>query len=770
MKRLRTMPRTFKFSFPLPSRKPQNADVNANKNDTYSKDIDDYPRCGPGPKAEQVLGTSDPSPLTPSDKSSFWSRKPRKYSSYMSVTISDADGETPLSRGSATRRDHDDGMRYGVRPDLVRNKASSPLLGELDQPQGCFPIGTSRLRPHNLQSPSTVQSSYSVRREPPSPLPRGTLSSPQVFATPRSRPTSPARQRCGSGSLHRFRASQYDRDAYPFPRTKPSNLDLSGFPPPSQIVSPSIRSPHLYSKALPQEPTLPNKYGSTLGRGKWFGRERSKKDIKVGWAASSADVHISEQPGPRFGAPNPSRALLTPVDWMHCIDEVKNANEPSHEELVGYPLSEDPISSLISGRNDVFQRRKHSVDEHSSPEYSKSRSNTLESTKSRGAKSLSTTASAASECPSYINSQSVFIVDRLNQSVLSLSSSSEDEGEALSTAKPQLYRHRIRESVDRTDRGDQPFVSNAQSVISTRPRPVLHSKAPRKTRSRSNSSEVVPPVPSIPTRPLPTPRVSSIRWQERMNSQNAMKEVESLSSTHLKNIVPHDRVAVHSRSNPQQRKPSWVGKMIAVTPEEEMVLENMRRKRASIRNELPSEARSTASLVDGSAQIAHRPKTSGDERKLSEINLNGYHVAMPDHDLGKTLKSPRSASADSLPRNEAFPFPPMPSHSEDTPSLSSTSNKQSPDSTSNPMDHIPSPTARRSPSTPPLGYSPRVSSQRTKASPSRIPSFTSMGTHEQEQTMNSGGVVVVLDGAEPKAQQLNGEGAITGWALDQCPW
>lgn len=776
------MPRTFKFSFPLPGRKPRNEseNIHANLLHPYYNDVDGYPHCSPGIKAEQVLGTNDPSSVTPSEKTPFWSKK---WSSFMSVRVSDHDTGSVLSRDPAHFTSKDAHVGFERRPELARNQPSSPLPGELDRPRAHPLRDDTRTSLNTARSSSTMNSSYNARYEPPVYVQRSTVPSPRAFAALKSpKATNSARQAYSLQCLSQEDEPQQGLDAQNYPRRKPSNLDLNGLCQPPRIVSPSISSPHLYTRTSSQVPAIPVRHGSDLRRGKWLGRYWTRKGSATSRMNDSVQMYRPYQPD-LYSAPySTDSATRSPRQWLHEIGESDGSDELKHEDLVGYPLSEDPISSLIGGRNDVLQRRRNSVSkgdqlpdvaksrDNDGPRTAiiKSRSNTLDSMKSREAKSSISNASAASEPSDYTTRKNKASVDRLNQSVLSLSSS-EDESEEPSTTKPRYLRHRIRESVDRTDKGDKPFVSNAQCVIPVKPRPILHSKNARREKSRSNSSELVPPVPSIPARPLPTARVSSIRWQERMNAQNAVKEIESLSSTELQSLGISSRATTHLRSNSQQRKSSLAGKMIAVTPEEEMLLKTMRRKRASIRTESSSEGRSIASLLNGNNNVVTRPKTSGDERKSQEVVLDGSRApSLSGYDLAKTLNRPFSVSADSLPQNEAFPFPQMVPSPKEPPSIVSISNKRSPDSSFSPSDSLPSPTSRQSPKTPPPDYSPRPLPKEVNGSPYRPLSLTSKAQHKRERTISSG--VVVLDGVEQKAQQLDDEDEIVGWAVNQCPW
>ena len=763
------MPRTFKFSFPLPGRKLRGGDedINANLQQSYNNGIDDYPHCGPGLKAEEVLGTNDPSPGTPLEKPPFWSKKPSKNSSFMSVTISDHESATPLSMDRMYSTSRHGSLASPPRPELSRNQPSSPLLGSLDRPRGYFTGDSSRLNSQSkVNPPSSPTRRFQISRQ-------ADHTSLQTFPTSGgARPLSPSFQGCGFVAVPRAEGTHGNRDTHVYPRTKPPPLELTGLLQPPKMGPPSISSPHLYIKPQAQTTAMPTRMGSSIGRGKWFGRDRKRKDSTTNQLADQQGGHFISQGS--CGFPNQSQ-------WLHHMNEADEEEEPNHEDLVGYPLSEDPISCLISGRNDVVRRRKNSVNKHDHTYQSatlgkepppidvatKSRSNTLESTQSRGARSSKSHTSTTSGGSLGSASKNQRVIDRLNQSVLSLSSS-EDEIDDPIPLTPQRQRHRVTGSVDKGGKGDFSIVSSAQGIAPLKARSMFSSKSQRKPRSRSNSSDIVPPVPSIPPRPLPTPRVSSIRWQERMTAHNAIKEIENINSADSPSFNIAGRSVPPSRSNSQQRKPSLSGRMMAVTPEEELILENMRRKRASIRTESSGDARSLASLLGGSTRPAPRPKTSGDERKSQEVLLDGQGIPpLPGHDLAKTLNGPYSASADSLPQGESFPFPQMASYPEGTTSLSSPSNKHSPGSLLTSSEAISSPTSRHSPQTP-SDYSPEALPQLPQRSPFRMSTIETSGKHKRERTISSG--VVVLDGAEQKARQLDNGDDLAGWPTHRYPW
>ena len=124
--------------------------------------------------------------------------------------------------------------------------------------------------------------------------------------------------------------------------------------------------------------------------------------------------------------------------------------------------------------------------------------------------------------------------------------------------------------------------------------------------------EVIPPVPSIPTKPVLSQRVSSRNWQDR----NIQPALESNAKSVDCDSEPLDTGSRTSRNSSQRKVNGRESRMMAVTPDEEKLLEGMRRKRASIRHD------TAADLYNMRDSITLRPKTAGEDRQSHYFDFN----------------------------------------------------------------------------------------------------------------------------------------------------
>ena len=313
------------------------------------------------------------------------------------------------------------------------------------------------------------------------------------------------------------------------------------------------------------------------------------------------------------------------------------------------------------------------------------------------------------------------------------------------------------------------MVLSAERVKSLKPQPVVNVR-PRRA-SKSSSSEVIPPVPSIPARPLLSPRVSSMKWQEHKSMKSALDSYANGFDPDWELSATGSRTSQSSRSSSQRRLNGRESKMMAVTPDEERLLEGMRRKRASIRQGNTTDGFSKRSSQSYSVREfpAARPKTA-DEDKRPRFRDKTVSQSPPvmSEELLKSLNGSHAASADDLTREiEYFPeVPDVPGRLRSVRNNNMSSPKNPPSLSFTASDLFPStPMSRRSPVTPPPGIGfLEAYPGGYGVSPSRS-TYVARNTHERKRTASSS--VVVLDGAEQRAQQLDEEDDITGWALNR---
>ena len=781
------MPRTFKFSFPLPRRK-SSLDKQPSPQRMYTDDADHFPLSSPGVKAEQVLGTSEYNNMDLLDQPPRRSKRLRKHPSFMSVTISDTGSDSvkdtddePLSGRSVS------GDRSQHRPSITRNQPSSPLLGQ------SFPnaleekaSGSDLSSPRAQYSPSssTLRSYYDPAKSPLAISQQTSASSARDMALRKGCPpvSSPlARPDSGRNSQDLVKKDLIAENV-DFQHTKPQHIDLSTLPPPQpSLRHPHIHSPHLYPNSTPQPSLIARTHKSISDKTKWLGWERRK---------TKAFIFSKEQPfqsdlarnaelfPPNHPAANTSRPAHNWFDGIESstfVGTLGPDSEPKNITMHNFPhnsssnltVSRDSVSGGLrigpdstnseahiqeseptQHRTSVrMDRNSESLPYHRYP----SQPNEIRSTPSiRSQKSVLSSQS---------NRKTLFGMDLKNQSVLSLSSS-EDESEESVPNNDGTQRHRIRESIDYADKGDEALVLSAERIKSIKPQPIVNVRLRR--RSRSGSSEIVPPIPRIPTRPVLSPRVSSMKWQEHQSIEATQDNSANGIDYDWEPANIGSRTSRSSRSSSQRKPNDRESRMMVVTPDEEKLLEGMRRKRASIRHDHAADLQNTGDSVTS------RPKTAGEDKRPRYFDgIVSQSSPSGSEDVARSLTGGYAASADDLTREIGyFPgVPEIPARLRGYTNLGS-SPKKSPSLSLTASDLVAStPTSRRSPITPPSGLGHLDAHSSTYAvSPSRSVSVAKT-KHERSRTVSSS--VVVLDGPEQRAQQLDEEDEITGWAMNR---
>ena len=364
-------------------------------------------------------------------------------------------------------------------------------------------------------------------------------------------------------------------------------------------------------------------------------------------------------------------------------------------------------------------------------------------------------------------------------SFLELSSSEgEDNGGSPPSETQDSYSGNcIRGSVKRNSHNGEVFVGDGRRARPVRPRSTLDRNPSRPLSKRSISSGYVPPVPRIPDKPRLNQRTSSTRWREIMEEKAASTEstVDSGASSLNDNAVP-----LRSQTSLTRKMPHLRGsKLMKVTSEEEKLLEAMRDKRASIRQDDFEKGFKTAMQLQ---DIVARPKTSGADGRTSRSSTvygSKSSISPPpqEHRDGRHLNGARlSASVDDLLLDDAYPFPEVPPRESRegmndrawlplglrSPAGFVSPPKASPSPSFGPSDILPStPTSRDSPLTPPPGHSSLGYGRGSTLSPPRgVMTMNRLG-HDRKRTVSSS--VVMLDGVEQQARQLDEE----SWVMDQ---
>ena len=335
-------------------------------------------------------------------------------------------------------------------------------------------------------------------------------------------------------------------------------------------------------------------------------------------------------------------------------------------------------------------------------------------------------------------------------------SSSEDETESNSDAP--YRRHRIRASIEKASYNNEVSVGNAQRAQPVRPRSIVHGRT-RPLSRITNSAEKVPPVPKIPDKPRLSQRTSSVRWREVMEDRAGSNEsnVDSRESS-VSGSIDAQRPTTRVKQTIRRSR------FMKVTSEEEKLLEAMREKRASIRQDDFDKGFKTAMQLQ---DIVARPRTAGaDGRAGQSSNFGSRSSTSPppqDHvtETSRTI-SRFSASAEDLRLDDAYPFPKVPLNRKGHISPP----KPSPSLSFRLSDIVPgTPASHNSPMTPPPGHSGVGAYGRSLTlSPPRGITAMNKINHERKRTVSSS--VVDIDGLEQQAQVMD-EDVVARWGMDR---
>ncbi|KAL8667083.1 MAG: hypothetical protein Q9202_001005 [Teloschistes flavicans] len=737
------MPRTFKFSFPLPGRKTSD-DKNSSPGaaTTPNDSHDDSPFSDPGSKAERILGTMDLAP-NPESSSKSSRRTLRKKPSFMSVTISEAESDSaaakdgfpfpgmPSSRGSSRRPSY-----------ALRNQPSSPLLGDRfpkDSPGTDSMTDHSSPRPHFYGSSSTLRSYYDPARSPLSISQQTSASSARDMALRKGLPSisSPLSQDV-SEEISPSAVGEDQRQATKTPHGKstiPLNMSDPCLPPES--FADPILSRDQVSKSPSQLSYSSSPHSGSTGRPNWWKRRKAKEPMAKEAKGTPVDPPLGEGDlgvqslktnirKPRAGTQHwfDSGEKDNDLDLQNKQTEVAEVNREFWNQRL-HNLRHDTYATPNASR--VKDNRLKSGDEPVSLEPIKPANLPMrQSSQSSQAKDSSSQSSQARARSRSLNSAKA---DLLNQSFLELSSSSDEESENVAVPAPDYRRHRIRDSIDRHDAGEDVLVTKAERIRPSKPKPIVSTPSRRSKRE----SEVIPPVPKIPERPQLQQRVSSMRWRESIVAKSPGFIAPSINSTTSSN--GDGSLASHASSSrptafeaPANKKFGHGSRLMTVTVEEGELLEAMRQKRAS-------RARS-----DPSSPGHMRPKTAGatDGRgSYVSSDLSGSPApslpSLPDHSNSYSINNgPHSPFR--FPEVPLDPPPPRRTPKQ-APPIVFPPPKSSPTESFSPSDLLPStPRSRLSPLTPP------PSQEMGKGV------GMGRGRHERKRTMSSG--VVMVDDEE----------------------
>ena len=621
------MGRTSKFHFPLPGRKH-----------TSSKDgvQTSSPTISTGSnlsKAQRLLGTDNDLNIdSPIREDGHPWRYPGSRSSGMSISISESTQSTNES-GSFYESQYDQRGEdeSGISPRAPRGKASSTLLGQRYAEDGTTSTPSINSRLRNEGSSSTLRSFYDRHKSPLSISQQTSNSSARDLALRKGFPpiiqrspllnvdsVDPFDQHFGGHQPHHGENDFHaDAAADKNSRKKPARLDLSmlfpsrkqGKKSDSDMLSPSSIATNLSRTSEPH---------STSGSAR---RKLTKVSSKESLQSQNHSIHSTRSEDRR------QRQTSGTLDQLYDhyesmpsrsarMDRIPESSVPGREETStsksDQQLRATQSSKSINGR-DVYL----------SPSNSESFSwkNVQETVISPPWESSSAASfSSRNTGTSRRTSNSVLSNSDLKQrSVLSLSSDSEDDSEAEPVLSPKAP------SKDNK-------ATRVLNGLSEAPREIRHRQnqkpevSTRQSGNRKGSAKGTP-FPTIPESTLPSSRISGpwmisngdeshtssdLRRKESrtpgQKDKRSTKKGSSGSTGRLSHQQPTPPISPNSVEFRQSSQRS--SRFMAVTKQEEALLEALRQKRARMREKIIQEHETAKSPPRIPERVASRYSTT----------------------------------------------------------------------------------------------------------------------------------------------------------------
>ncbi|KAG9239043.1 hypothetical protein BJ875DRAFT_436852 [Amylocarpus encephaloides] len=605
------MGRTSKFSFPLPGRK-----YNTTKDTPAPLKLN-----SPGPslsKAQRVLGTHDINIDSPTKEEHPSWKPPGSRSSRMSISISESTNDNESLNGSLSDRwEHESGVLPKSRK--LRGKASSTLLGQSYGDEGTSTGSMSRhLR--NEDSNATLKSHYDRQKSPLAISQQTSASSARDAALRKGHPSV----------IHRsplLQVDSFDRyethlektvgptdDAFHRHKTeskkKPTMLDLSMlFPRPrkhgGRSSGSSIGTPSTSSVSTNASNPSENTRRSRLSK------SRSKESLQS-QQSQEASIRSSQSHDPRqhrqtngtlHNLCNHYEQVPLFSPRMDSISESGVLHRASCRTQDDERLTKQQNSSRLSrdGENVADSTRKAAFS------WKNVRSSMVPQGREipippSGPSRPTSISSRASKTSRHTNASGLSNSDLKLKSVLSLSSDSEgdvfeqDGGRNAKTSMEKRLRDSSRGGTkgskdSRTRQSRQSPPSGGLSPRSYKPR----TPAAAPTSASANAHLVVPGKYSAPLSPP---------WSESNEAptRSASNRAEPRQSSQKEKRTPRKSTSVTSGRSSQQPTPpispcsvefrqisERTSRYMAVTRQEEALLEALRLKRARMREEIIEE-------------------------------------------------------------------------------------------------------------------------------------------------------------------------------------
>lgn len=645
------MARTFKFPFPLPSWK-QNLDLYS----TSLYDPTDLPLVSPGSKAERVLGTSDSGVKGAKKPFAGREKKGHRQPTYVSVTVMETDGLSPTSVNSTTGNP-------------LHPLHSSPLPPKSHMENGAeWDAGsateTSQIPPRS-ESSSTLESYYDSSKSPLSISQQTSASSARDMALRKGYPSIVSPPTLKVSEIDGTPTASTENDK-PRTRSKPKHLNLqfglsSLLHKPDGPVQPVLSPNHIVTSPSPISIA-----SGQRSRPRLFPWERKKSKDSVPdnveglqhlshqgeSAPATVETHLEAPPkvmGNRLDYVAADRLRsdgFPPRPLSQNLEGPVSVARADHSRLHRLRRSKSSISELSQEQgiqcNNRARAHSTSVPYDNSPLHPQQQEDPEIASQAEGPKGGHRTKESSTMIFPTINIH--------EHSFLMLSSSDEENDTCGKPTVAMSRRHRIRASIYKADLGEEVVVCSAQRLTHVKPRPVVN--LPRRRTSRKNELDSIPPVPSIP---VITPRISSMRWREETKNFLPVLETKS-NSDHSRQSSRTSYSAPRLSPLGSHRKPLGPeSKMMAVTAEEEKLLEAMRRKRASIRQEILAAHIDDLNLLQHHTKSCFRPNTAGVDGPCQPSYFHSERSVSPSVASGPMVgcrKFSAAASADGISHDE----------------------------------------------------------------------------------------------------------------------
>lgn len=565
-------------------------------------------------KAERLLGATDFGPLDKKPESARLKKTLREKHSFMSISVSgisqDQASNGDERRDSATTNDTWRPPRLSPRGLLPR--PSSPLLGRHFH-DSSIRAEKGDVSPnhglHESRSSSTLRSYYDPAKSPLSVSQQTSASSARDMALRKGyKPVSDSQHQSasqtlmdmtGTGSSEQVQASEA-------PRKRPPRLDFSKLFPRPHMFSGSLLSPHRVTKSPSAlsfaSDILPatSKYARKISSSTSTSRDSLSPSHQMQSSYFAATIEPTIEP--KVSLKKPRQGLN---HWFDATEEDDHLDAPTWESRPFREAFQDlqcvPTIGTASCSNWHTLPKSLPKPQFNAQVFQASDPSKLVSSSYGESNSLHCPSSPRSKI-SRQSTGSVFTnSDLQNESVLTLSSS-EDEDESDGQASTCNSKHCHRNIAVSTKRSENVNRDGVHSILASRP-PTLHAHSDSRLVSGSRSSaisarnDVIAGMNRRPTATfLYSPSVYSPRHNrapENSASKFTLEELRPKSSNDatirspppLGGFVPIPVSPSRSESRMTLRK----SRIMAVTREEESLLEAMRQKKAAMRqnNELP---------------------------------------------------------------------------------------------------------------------------------------------------------------------------------------